>query len=121
MTANEATVAQAKDHIVEQTDFGKLVWMVSGAQQNSDTMTIGRCHIAPGKANGRHYHPNCDEVLYLQQGRIRHSMGDTVVEMAAGDAVSIPVGVVHNAENIGAEEAICLISFSTPDRQAVGV
>lgn len=120
MSERAAKVAPAAGHIVEETDFGKLVWMVSGGQQNSSTMTIGRCHIAPGKANGRHYHPNCDEVLYLQQGTIRHSMGDTVVQMSAGDAVSIPVGIVHNAENIGDEEAICMISFSTPDRQAVG-
>lgn len=120
MTDSEAKVAPAAEHIVEETDFGKLVWMVSGGQGNSTTMTVGRCYIAPGRANGRHYHPNCDEILYLQQGRIRHSMGDTIVEMSAGDAVSIPTGIVHNAENIGDEEAICVISFSTPDRQAVG-
>ena len=116
----EAHFAPAAGHIVEETDFGRLVWMVSGAQGNSTTMTVGRCHIAPGKANTRHYHPNCDEILYVIQGTIRHSMGDRTVSMSAGDTVSIPAGVVHNAENTGADEAVCFISFSTPDRQVIG-
>lgn len=116
----EAYLAPAAGHIVEDTDFGRLVWMVSGAQGNSTTMTVGRCYIRPGKANNRHYHPNCDEILYVMQGTIRHSMGDQTVSMSAGDAVSIPAGVRHNAENVGTDEAICLISFSTPDRQVVG-
>ena len=116
----QAFLAPAAEHAVEETGFGRLVWMVSGAQHNSTTMTVGRCHIEPGRANPRHYHPNCDEVLYLVQGTIRHSMGDDVVTMSAGDAVSIPAGVRHNAENIGTDEVICVISFSTPERQVVG-
>lgn len=117
---SEAHLSPAAGHIVEETDFGHLVWMVSGAQGNSTTMTVGRCHITPGKANSRHYHPNCDEILYVMQGTIRHSMGEETALMSAGDAVSIPTGVPHNAENVGADEAVCLISFSTPDRQVVG-
>lgn len=113
-------VARAADHTVEETDFGRLVWMVSGALGNSTTMTVGRCYIDVGKANPRHYHPNCDEVLHVLQGTIRHSCGDEVVTMTAGDTISIPTGEVHNAENIGDEPVICVIAFSTPDRQVVG-
>ena len=40
--------------------------------------------------------------------------------MRAGDVVSIPTGVVHNARNIGTEDAILAISFSSADRLAVG-
>lgn len=116
----EAHVSRPVDQVVEKTDFGRLVWMVSGAQGNSTTMTVGKCYINPGSANSRHYHPNCDEILYVIQGRIRHSMGDITEEMGPGDAVSIPSGMIHNAENIGTEEVVCLISFSTPDRQVIG-
>ena len=83
-------------------------------------MTVGRCHIEPGRANRGTTTPIATRCFTCQQGTIRHSMGDTVVTMSAGDAVSIPAGRRHNAENIGDEEAICVISFSTPERQAVG-
>ena len=115
----QASLARAAEHEVEQTDFGKLVWMVAGRFGNSDTMTVGRCYIDPGKANPRHYHPNCDEVLHVLQGTIEHSAGDERVRMGPGDTISIPAGVVHNARNIGTDQAIFVISFSAPDRQTV--
>lgn len=115
-----ADVAHAQDHTVEETDFGKLVWMISGALGNSTTMTLGRCYIDVGKANPRHYHPNCDEVLHVIQGTIRHTCGDEVETMTAGDSINIPQGVVHNAENIGADHVICVIAYSSADRQVVG-
>ncbi|BDZ44539.1 hypothetical protein GCM10025866_04480 [Naasia aerilata] len=67
-----------------------------------------------------HHHPNCDEVLHVIRGRIRHRVGSEYVEMGAGDTISIPVGSVHNAENIGDEECELLITFDTARRQVVG-
>jgi quercetin dioxygenase-like cupin family protein len=83
-------------------------------------MTIGRCYIDPGKANPRHYHPNCDEVLHVLHGTIEHSAGDELVTMGPGDTISIPAGILHNARNIGADQAVFVIAFSSADRQVVG-
>lgn len=105
---------------VEEQEWGRLEWMVSGALGNSERMTVGRCYIRPGEQNPRHYHPNCDEVLHVLQGSILHSIDDDKFEMGPGDTVSIPSGAVHNARNVGADEAIFVIAFSTPDRQTVG-
>ncbi|WP_020579277.1 cupin domain-containing protein [Actinopolymorpha alba] len=115
-----AALSRPDDYEVEETAWGKLVWMVSGRLGNSGTMTVGRCHIKPGMENPRHYHPNCDEVLHVLQGTIEHSLDDVVVTMTAGDTISIPSGVVHNARNISDHDAIFVISFSSADRQAVG-
>lgn len=115
-----SALARASDHQVEETGWGRLEWMVSGQLGNSATMTVGRCYIDAGQANPRHYHPNCDEVLHVLEGTIEHSLDDQVVRMAAGDTISIPQGVMHNARNVGTERAVFVIAFSTPDRQAVG-
>ena len=40
--------------------------------------------------------------------------------MGPGDTISIPSGALHNASNLGTDEAIFVISFSAPDRQTVG-
>jgi quercetin dioxygenase-like cupin family protein len=115
-----ATVSRTDDYEVETMPWGRLVWMVAGRLGNSETMTVGRCHIRPGQQNPRHHHPNCDEVLHVLTGSIEHSAGDSLVEMTAGDTVSIPAGVVHNARNVGSVEAVFLISFSSADRRTIG-
>ncbi len=115
----EAVVTRPADNRIVPFPWGHLVWYASGELGNSDTMTVGRAVIRPGQQNPRHYHPNCDEVLHVLEGRILHSMGERTVEMAAGDTVSIPTGVPHNARNIGTEDAVLLISFSTADRKVV--
>lgn len=107
------------DFAVEQTAWGRLVWQVSASLGNSETMTVGRCFIGPGQANGRHFHPNCDEVLCVLRGRIVHSWDDQEVEMGEGDVISIPSGVVHNARNSGDETCELAISFSSAYRESV--
>lgn len=113
-------VARPADFAVEEQDWGRLVWMVSGALGNSTVLTVGKCFIKPGRANPPHYHPNCDEVLHVVRGHIEHRVDHEYVEMKAGDTISIPTGVMHNARNIGAGEAEFLITFSTANRQVVG-
>ena len=116
----QVSVARPEDNATEDQEWGRLVWMVSGALGNSKTMTVGKCFIRPGCANPPHYHPNCDEILHVLRGRIEHRVDDEHVEMAAGDTISIPSGRIHNARNIGTGEAELMISFSSADRQVVG-
>jgi quercetin dioxygenase-like cupin family protein len=115
----ESRIARAKDNVTEEYPWGRLDWFVSGALGNSDTLTVGRCLIEPGQANHAHYHPNCDEVLHVLRGTIRHRLDDEYFEMSEGDTISIPTGRIHNATNIGTEQALLLITFSTPERQVV--
>lgn len=115
-----AIVSRPADNLVEQMPWGRLIWRVSAERGNSTTMTVGECIIAPGEQNGRHRHPNCDEVLYVASGRIVHSAGDVLTEMSEGDIISIPSGVVHNARNIGETEAHLFISFSSAYRESEG-
>jgi quercetin dioxygenase-like cupin family protein len=115
----EAVVTRAADNKIVEFPWGRLTWYVSGELGNSDTLTVGEAIIRRGQQNPRHYHPNCDEVLHVVKGHILHSMGDRTVEMSAGDTVSIPTGVPHNARNIGDEDAVLAISFSSADRKVV--
>jgi mannose-6-phosphate isomerase-like protein (cupin superfamily)/type 1 glutamine amidotransferase len=116
----EAVVTRAADVQVLAQPWGKLTWYVSAELGNSDTLTVGEAVINPGQQNPRHYHPNCDEVLRVVSGRILHTMGSRQTEMSAGDIVSIPQGVHHNARNIGTEHAVLAISFSSAHRQVIG-
>lgn len=99
--------------------WGRLVWQVSGELANSETLTVGRCILDPGHANGRHFHPDCDEVLEVLTGSIAHTWGEDEVAMERGDVISIPAGVMHNARNTGDTAAELLIVFSTAYRTAI--
>ena len=116
----EAVVTRAAENQVLEQTWGKITWYVSAQLGNSDTMTVGEAIIRPGQENPRHYHPNCDEILRVVSGRILHSMNSRKVEMSAGDVVSIPMGVRHNARNIGTEDAVLAISFSSAHREVIG-
>ena len=116
----KASVVRPDNYTIDAQAWGRLIWMVSGAQGSSATMTVGKCFIKPGCANPPHYHPNCDEVLHVLRGHIEHRVDDEYVEMTSGDTISIPSGRIHNARNIGTEEAEFMISFSSADRQVVG-
>jgi quercetin dioxygenase-like cupin family protein len=116
----KASVARPDGYATEEQDWGRLVWMVSGALGNSNTMTVGKCFIRPGCENPPHHHPNCDEILHVVRGRIEHRIDDEYIEMKAGDTISIPAGRIHNARNTGTEEAEFMISFSSAHRQVVG-
>ena len=116
----EAVLTSAEDNKVDHPPWGRLDWYVSGELGNSETMTVGLATVHVGKSNPRHVHPNCDEVLHVISGHIRHTMNEQVVEMKAGDTVSIPQGTWHNATNLGTEDAVLSISFNSAWRVVVG-
>jgi quercetin dioxygenase-like cupin family protein/type 1 glutamine amidotransferase len=108
------------DALVQPQPWGKLEWFASRELGNSTSMTVGIATINPGKENPVHLHPNCDEILHVLQGQIMNRVGDKEYEMHAGDTVTIPEGMPHNARNIGKDDAVLSISYNTPDRIAIG-
>lgn len=112
-------VSNSSQEPVETFDWGTLQWLCHGRLQRGAEMTCGICHIRPGCRNPRHYHPNCEEVLYMLSGRGQHSFEDDSIELAAGMTIRIPVGVTHNLTNTGTDEIVCLIAFNSGHRETV--
>jgi quercetin dioxygenase-like cupin family protein len=102
-------------------EWGQLTWFANDQLGNTDYLTLGRCILYPNQANPRHYHPNCDEVLTVIQGKIRHTwINGEDVEMSEGDTITIPRGMMHQARNIGPGNAVLLIAFTSANRQTIG-
>jgi quercetin dioxygenase-like cupin family protein len=100
-------------------DWGSIQWLVSGSQIADARLTFGYVEIGAGQKNAKHLHPNCDEVLYLIEGELEHSLGDARFRLRPGMAIHIPTGVAHDAINRGASTARMVVAYSTPDRQTV--
>ncbi len=118
---NPKPVLAAADAIVQVFDWGELQWFANGKIGNTQTMTVGKCILKPGRANFHHLHPNCEEILQVVSGRIIHSLGQESHAMGPGDTIVVPPNVTHNARNIGDEDAVMTIIFSTADRQTQAI
>ncbi len=105
-------VRRAHQHEVISEDWGTLSWVASKALGNAEGLTVGRVTIKAGQTNPRHRHPKSEEVLLLLKGRIRHSLGEKMITMKAGDVITIAPGVFHNATCIGDEDAEMVVVYS---------
>jgi mannose-6-phosphate isomerase-like protein (cupin superfamily) len=104
---------------VEQSAWGTLQWVCNGKLMPGSPQTVGLATILPGKQNPVHYHPNCEEVLYVISGQGLQSYDDHTILLKAGMTIRIPANVKHNMLNTGTEILRTLVSFSSGDRQTV--
>ena len=81
--------------------------------------TFGMVYINAGEQNPPHYHPNCEEILYVLSGTCEHTYDDQRFQLGPGDSIRVPAGVKHQAINNGWEPIRAIISFSAGDRQTV--
>ncbi len=117
--SKEKRVAGAADGDALRFPWGSIVWLCSGERLADAETTFGYVEIRSGMKNPRHLHPNSDEVLYLIEGELDHSLGDTVHHLTPGMAIHIPRGVEHDAVNTSDRTARMVVSYPTPDRQVV--
>lgn len=112
---------QPHEAVIERFDWGELRWYANGAMGNAAGVAVGRCVLRPGCANPMHYHPNCEEVLFVLEGRIEHYVeGPGWMTMEPGSTITIAPNVRHGARNVGDVDAHLMICFSSAERQTVG-
>lgn len=118
MTKSVFPAAASEAARVEQ-EWGSLCWLANREVGNVEHVTLGRVVIRRGWSNPRHCHRTCEEVLYLLTGRLEHTVGEEVVTLEAGDTLTIPPGVFHNARSIGDTDADMIVAYSTGVRDFV--
>jgi mannose-6-phosphate isomerase-like protein (cupin superfamily) len=94
-----AGILLAKDEEIEITDFGKndferiglgLVIRVSEPEYGSKWLTLQPAQVCPN-----HYHKHIKETFFVITGHVRMRIGDEVVDMRAGDKLTMPPGTWH--------------------------
>lgn len=117
LVMNFNSICRAESAEALDLPWGTLSWHVSRKLGNSSVLTFGRATIRTHQSNLRHRHPNCEEVLHVLSGSIEHWLGDEKFVLNAGDTISIPTGVWHQARALGDSEAVMAICFSSADRE----
>jgi len=117
--ALEGAVIRGSDIEASQSPFGGLKWLANQYTVQGVEQTFGVVFINPGQHNPLHYHPNCEELLYVLSGECDHRLNDAVIRLGPGDLIHVPRGVHHNATCTSWEPLRVIVSFSSADRQSV--
>ena len=111
-------MAQSADKIVRnEFPWGVIEWLAGAEVGNSKELSLARLSIQVGKATDVHIHGNCEEAVYVVQGRIECTTNGESVVLAAGERSVVPRGAVHALRNVGAEPAEIMLSHSSAARE----
>lgn len=105
----------------EQREFGVVHWAVRENDPPGAETTFGLATFVAGSSNAEHTHPNAEEVVYVLEGEVTHTLGDQRVTLRAGDLIVVPRNVPHRLINESGADMRAIIVFSTPDRLFVPV
>ena len=100
----------------QSSDRATMDWLVDDALVENAALSVARMTLAEDACSEGHRHPNCNEVIHLIAGRVGQAVGEDRVVMAPGDTVFIPAGAFHQSRNIGAGEAVMIVSYSSGTR-----
>src|SRR5579859_7653927 len=117
----DGTVVRGEEVAPVVSDWGGIKWVATRGLIPGAEQTLGLCFIDPGRSNPLHYHPNCEELLYVLEGECDHRLNDQMVHLKPGDLIHVPAGVHHQATCTSWEPLRVVVSFSTGDRKMVPV
>jgi quercetin dioxygenase-like cupin family protein len=93
---------------------GPFIFKVDRHNGGSSHLIFITEDVPPGGKIDRHRHPGADEIIFLQNGRARVSLGDKVKEVHAGATVFAPADTWIEVTNIGPEAIHGVFVFSAP-------
>ena len=93
---------------------GPFILKIDPRNGGSSHLVLGTEDLPPGAKIERHRHPGSDEILFLQNGRARVSLGDMVREVHGGATIFIPANTWIAVTNIGTDAISAVFIFSAP-------
>ena len=103
----------------EITAFGSVHWAVREHEPEGAELTVGLAIFDAGEGNVEHVHPNCEEIVYVLEGEVDHTLGEQRTTLRAGDLIIVPRNVPHRLINEGNAPVRTYIVFSSPDRKFI--
>jgi uncharacterized RmlC-like cupin family protein len=91
---------------------------LSGKNVGAQNLSINVATVPPGAIAYAHIHDGFEVMLFIVEGRVRHSYGEGLAQSVineAGDFIYIKPGVPHEVFNIGDQPLIAFVARSTAD------
>lgn len=91
---------------------------ISGKNVGSQALSINVATVPPGAIAYAHIHDGFEVMLFILQGRVKHTYGEDLAQEIineAGDFIYIKPGVPHEVYNIGDEPLVAFVARSAAD------
>lgn len=91
---------------------------LSAKNVGSKDLSINIATVPPGAIAYAHIHDGFEVMLYIIQGKVKHTFGEGLTEEVineAGDFIYIKPGVPHEVFNIGDGPLVAMVARSTAD------
>ncbi len=92
---------------------------MSGKNVGATELSMNVATIPPGGVAAAHIHVGFEVMLYILEGRVRHSFGPGLrhaIDNQAGDFIFIEPGVPHEVTNLSATEpVVAVVARSSAD------
>jgi uncharacterized RmlC-like cupin family protein len=91
---------------------------LSARNVGSTGLSVNVATVPPGAIAYAHIHDGFEVMLYIVQGKVKHTFGEGLTQEVineAGDFIYIKPGVPHEVFNIGDGPLVALVSRSTAD------
>lgn len=91
---------------------------MSARNVGSTGLSVNVATVPPGAIAYAHIHDGFEVMLYILQGRVKHTFGEGLKEEVyneAGDFIYIKPGVPHEVFNVGDGPLVALVARSTAD------
>jgi uncharacterized RmlC-like cupin family protein len=91
---------------------------MSAKNVGSESLSINVATVPPGAIAYAHIHDGFEVMLFILQGRVKHTFGEGLSQEVineAGDFIYIKPGVPHEVFNIGDEPLIAFVARSAAD------
>jgi uncharacterized RmlC-like cupin family protein len=91
---------------------------MSAKNVGSTHLSINVATVPPGGIAYAHIHDGFEVMLFIVQGRVRHTYGENLAQSVineAGDFIYIKPGVPHEVFNIGDEPLVAFVARSAAD------
>lgn len=104
-------MAERKQPQIVDKPWGREVWYAHTDRYAGKILEVEEGHVL-----SLQYHEVKHETLYLQQGRMRFTLGEETFEWGPGEVVEVPPETVHRMEAL---EFSVILEVSTPELEDV--
>lgn len=89
----------------DRFEWGTVGWRLTPAANGSSQLVVMDVTLDPGGGHDFHRHPDQEEMIIVNEGRITQFLEGESMELGPGDSVFVPTGTVHASFNDGDETA----------------
>ena len=97
-------------------EWGSMEWRIDDLLAPGTGMSVAVMTLNAGKSTPLHRHPNCSELLYVQEGKVEFNLDGRATPLGAGDSALSPTGILHGVSNPGPGTAKLVLSYSAGRR-----